>query len=667
MVAGFPDDIAELHSLFLKLEQPIESIKPGGILMQTDYHGRYRQVFKKQLRALLPKGFEVTGLSYIQLVFEQIENVQPYLKKSDNFLINFSITSLPYRWTTLRRILSTTLEDELNQPFTDTFFPKAENLISICKRLSKLSEDNMEGISYSTPKNSADDEAEMPNELYAQSEEMLQRFRDTFAQVSEMDLDLNWMQVCKDSISKRLQRDDWAECWDENILTKGLSWVREFILPLVSCIENHAVDANVKDPAWLQYLRHKIILEHHFYHAFVQSRLDNIFGIIVDFPASLPAIEDLKIALEKTSREDHLRAQLLSEISSRLLHQGASTSDILHQFLSCIRCLQMLEVAPSTNRSVLAMFVRYLRSYRTDTAAEVIAIITNGDQLSAFRDSLGDEDVDEALDQIDDDDDEHSAFGRNSAEPAKVSWYLEDPNLAVDNDFIQKLSSNPVQLLIATCISKKAFLEDYKRFLATNLLVTRNYDTDNEVRLLELLKRSFGANKFHECDVMIKDIDDGKRVDKMIHDQNDDIATDFHGVILSKHYWPEMKDAESEAKLPEEFTPYMELYGDSYNSLKSNRKLKWLPALAKANVDVVIGDKTINVDLSPWGARILALFETKPMWTKQDICRSEGFDDKRVQSELAELVNLRILRRAKFGMYVSADYTDNGIDSSRTR
>lgn len=55
------------------------------------------------------------------------------------------------------------------------------------------------------------------------------------------------------------------------------------------------------------------------------------------------------------------------------------------------------------------------------------------------------------------------------------------------------------------------------------------------------------------------------------------------------------------------------------------------------------------------------------MWTKQDICRSEGFDDKRVQSELAELVNLRILRRAKDGMYVGADYSDNHLDSSKTR
>lgn len=44
------------------------------------------------------------------------------------------------------------------------------------------------------------------------------------------------------------------------------------------------------------------------------------------------------------------------------------------------------------------------------------------------------------------------------------------------------------------------------------------------------------------------------------------------------------------------------------------------------------------------------------MWTKQEICKQEGFDDKRVQLELAELVNLKILRRGKEGLYISADY-----------
>lgn len=651
----FPEDVNDIHTLFTKLEQPLESIKPGGILQDADYHEQYRQTFKKKLKDSLPKDFESTGLNYFQEVFEQVEEIEPYLKPADNFLLNFSITSLPYRGTLLRRILSTTLEDEMTQPFMDTFYPKAEALVLICKKLSKLNEDNMEGLVYSTPKESTDNDTDMSSEIYANCEEALQRFRNVCAQLRDMDLELDWLQVCKKAIEKKLESDDWAECWDDHILAKGLSWMRDFLLPLVSCIENHAVDANVKDPSWLKYLRHKIILEHDLYHTFVDSRLESIFSIIIDYPTSLPAVEDLKIALEKTSKEDALREKLLSELGSRLLHQGASTSDILHQYLSCIRCLQVWEVGHDTTRCVLGMFVRYLRSYRTDTAVEVIEMITNGDLAPALQSAMEMEDTPE-YDMDEDDGTDADSFTRKPAESPKLSWYSDDPNAPCDVEFIQKLISNPIQLLITTCKSKKAFRDEYRRFLASNLLATKNYNIDQELMLLEVLKRNFGTQRFHECDVMIKDIDEGKRVDKMIHDKAVDLTANFHGVILSKHYWPEMKDTDALVKVTDDLATQMDTYGSTYKSIKSSRKLSWLPALAKANVDVELGGQVINVDLSPWGARILSLFEKKPMWTKQEICKQEGFDDKRVQLELAELVNLKILRRGKEGLYISADY-----------
>jgi anaphase-promoting complex subunit 2 len=197
------------------------------------------------------------------------------------------------------------------------------------------------------------------------------------------------------------------------------------------------------------------------------------------------------------------------------------------------------------------------------------------------------------------------------------------PNLVhKDVDFIQKLSSNPIQLLITTCKSKKAFREEYRRFLATNLLATKNYNIDQELMLLEVLKRNFGAQRFHECDVMIKDIDEGKRVDKMIHDKTEDLTTNFHGVILSKHYWPEMKDTDAHVKVPDKLAVQMDTYGTTYKSIKSNRKLSWLPALAKANVDVEIGGQVINVDLSPWGSRILSLFERNRKFDLGAFCKS---------------------------------------------
>jgi hypothetical protein len=107
-----------------------------------------------------------------------------------------------------------------------------------------LSEDNMEGLAYSTPKEVTDNVSGMSSEFYATCEETLQKFRNVCAQLQDMDLELDWLQVCRKAIEKKLESDDWAECWDDRILAKSLSWLREFLLPLVSCIENHAVDSS---------------------------------------------------------------------------------------------------------------------------------------------------------------------------------------------------------------------------------------------------------------------------------------------------------------------------------------------------------------------------------------------------------------------------------------
>lgn len=87
------------------------------------------------------------------------------------------------------------------------------------------------------------------------------------------------------------------------------------------------------------------------------------------------------------------------------------------------------------------MFVRYLRSYRADTAAEVIEIITSGDQLSAFRNLLEEDEDGQDLDQIGDDEDEDNAFARNSSESAKLSWFSEDPNVSIGNGISATLTN----------------------------------------------------------------------------------------------------------------------------------------------------------------------------------------------------------------------------------
>lgn len=92
-------------------------------------------------------------------------------------------------------------------------------------------------------------------------------------------------------------------------------------------------------------------------------------------------------------------------------------------------------------------------------------------------------------------------------------------------------------MLISMCSSLKDFIKGYCNKLGEVLLATKDYNTDEEVRKLELLKRNFPPDTFLRCDIMLKDMDDSRRLDRAIHD-NPMIQSNFHAIILSRCYWP---------------------------------------------------------------------------------------------------------------------------------
>jgi hypothetical protein len=102
---------------------------------------------------------------------------------------------------------------------------------------------------------------------------------------------------------------------------------------------------------------------------------------------------------------------------------------------------------------------------------------------------------------------------------------------------LQEKSKDPVAMLISMCSTLKHFIKGYSDKLGEVLLTTKNYDTDAEVRRLELLKRNFPPDAFIRCDIMLKDVDDSRRLDKSAH-ENKGINPSFHALILSRKYWP---------------------------------------------------------------------------------------------------------------------------------
>ena len=66
--------------------------------------------------------------------------------------------------------------------------------------------------------------------------------------------------------------------------------------------------------------------------------------------------------------------------------------------------------------------------------------------------------------------------------------------------------------------SKEMFVNEYRNLLASRLLNQLSFDTDREIRHLEMLKWRFEEQSLHECDVMLKDIHDSRRINMLVRE-----------------------------------------------------------------------------------------------------------------------------------------------------
>lgn len=96
-------------------------------------------------------------------------------------------------------------------------------------------------------------------------------------------------------------------------------------------------------------------------------------------------------------------------------------------------------------------------------------------------------------------------------------------------------------MLVSVCASLSDFIDGYCDKLGEVLLSSTNYDIDSEMRKLELLKQHFPPDVFIRCDIMLKDMDDSRRLDKSIHEKAR-VDPSIHAIIMSGKYWPGGED-----------------------------------------------------------------------------------------------------------------------------
>lgn len=238
---------------------------------------------------------------------------------------------------------------------------------------------------------------------------------------------------------------------------------------------------------------------------YANTIIDQFFNIIIEFPDSQPAIDDLKLCMEKLDLRAHLVETLKNSIERRLLHLGVDTSDIITGYVATIKTMRHLEKSGILLQTVTEPVKEYLRKNRQDTVRCVITslIEESPSDLSeelARSEAIKAEEVERNLDEM------------NSWE----SWNPDPIDADPDKHSQQNRKSDIISMIVDIYGSKELFVNEYRNLLAERLLTQLDFTPEKEIRNLELLKLRFGENLLHSCQVMLKDISDSKRINTHI-------------------------------------------------------------------------------------------------------------------------------------------------------
>ncbi|PLW15690.1 hypothetical protein PCANC_14344 [Puccinia coronata f. sp. avenae] len=342
--------------------------------------------------------------------------------------------------------------------------------------------------------------------------------------------------------------------------------------------------------------------EYHIYKSLSELRINELFDIIVDFPETMPVLEDLRICLNKTDQRAYLVQKLRAANTRRLLHPGADTQDIITQYISLMKALRVLD-PPGVLLSCVAQPVRvYLRSREDTIRCIVTSLVEPGH-------SLGDE-----LDQIPEND--HAPQGLSSGLPIQeendyqLTDWTPDP---VDAPIGYKslLKDDVIESLVSIYENRDGFVKELQTLLASRLLAVKGFDVTQELTRIEILKGKFGEANLQPCDIMLKDLSDSKRIDTAVHEVIPNAPV--HPIIISRLFWPNL--ATSAFRFSPRLMELVKAFEQTYTAQKVDRRLRWLPPLGNVEIDVELQDRTLSLEVTPLQASVIELFETSDIWT----------------------------------------------------
>ncbi|TFA98486.1 Anaphase-promoting complex subunit 2 [Trichoderma ghanense] len=398
-------------------------------------------------------------------------------------------------------------------------------------------------------------------------------------------------------------------------------------------------------------------------------RMHELFDIVLHWPDSKGGLDDLAASVTTPQRRLQLTDAFSATLQARLLHPGRSTLDILQTYISMIRTFHALDHSKVLLDRVVPALKLCL--WNRDDA---IGIVVTG--LLANPNTANAEDNDGKLVELAVILNETSQQHQGRVDEEDLGWndmsWVPDP---VDAGVNYKRPKN--EDIIGTLISalglQDVFIKEFQSIVAERLL-SKQASFQQEIKVLGLLKKRFGEAALQNCDVMIRDIVDSKRVDTVLRRnlRNDGAleanSLSYHSKILSRLFWPSLPKDPFTVPLP--VAQVQKKYEAGFEQLKSSRKLNWLDHLGSATVKLDLEDRSIDLECKTYEAAVIYEFHDggDESGTSGPVQRSFNelweklmMDEDLLESALKFWVAQRVLRDVGNKTYVVLETLDSEL------
>jgi len=361
-------------------------------------------------------------------------------------------------------------------------------------------------------------------------------------------------------------------------------------------------------------------------------RISEIFDIVVNYPNSICALQDLRQCISPSQRVQLVNA-FTQSCNRRLLHAGTNTNDIILCYTSTIKSFIIIDPRGVLLDNASRPIRRYLKE-REDTIPCIVNALLSPDEDNELS-KLSEELTKRTAKPVDD---------------LSLTWY-PDPIDALPDFKKQDI----IESLISIFDTKEVFITEFAGVFAESLLGLKNYDISEITLKLQLLKAKFGEGEFSSLDVMVRDIVDSKIINYKIHEKNGDISKALQFSILSYMYWPELP--EDNFKLPEVINDQIKLYQNEFTTLKNGRKMNWVNA-GVVSVELELKDRTLTFDVSPAKASVVYAFDGADCLESSQISEQLEMDENLVNDCLNFWTKNGVLKQNEDGSYFVLEEAD---------